>query len=141
MTTQQIQLVQRSWEKVKPAMQQAGELFYFKLFKKAPQIRHLFKEDITEQAGKLGYMLTYVVSRLDKLETILDDVQRLAVNHNKYGAQPAHYAVVGECLLETLEEGLKPQWNEELKQAWTVAYGILSNAMIEAQQNAMEKRA
>jgi hemoglobin-like flavoprotein len=35
----------------------------------------------------------------------------------------------------------KLQWNEELKQAWAVAYGTLSNAMIEAQQTAMEKRA
>jgi hemoglobin-like flavoprotein len=103
MTTRQIQLVQQSWETVKPIAQQAGELFYQKLFDKAPQVRHLFKEDISGQAGKLGYMLTYVVSRLDNLDTIVVDVQKLAVRHNKYGAEPAHYAVVGECLLATLE--------------------------------------
>src|SRR5262245_10701001 len=111
MTNKQIQLVQQSWEKVKPAAQEAGELFYHKLFTAAPQIRHLFKENIAEQASKLGYMLTYIVSRLDKLDTVLDDVQKLAVRHNKYGAEPAHYTIVGECLLSTLEAGLGAAWN------------------------------
>jgi len=141
MTTHQIKLVQQSWEKVKPEMQATGELFYHKLFERAPQIRHLFKEDVTEQAGRLGYMLTYIVSRLDRLDTILEDVQRLAIRHNKYGAEPEHYAIVGECLLATLEEGLAADWNKQLKEAWTSAYGIISNAMIEAQQQSSEKRA
>jgi nitric oxide dioxygenase len=141
MTTNQIQLVQQSWEKVKPMVQSAGELFYHKLFERAPQIRHLFKEDVSEQAGRLGYMLTYVVSRLDKLDTIIDDVQKLAIRHNKYGAEPAHYVIVGECLLETLEEGLGLHWNWQLKEAWEKAYEIISDAMIQAQHEALEKRA
>ncbi|WP_276504620.1 globin domain-containing protein [Terrimonas pollutisoli] len=141
MTTHQIEMVQRSWEKINPVRQAAGELFYHKLFNKAPQIRHLFGKDVNEQAGKLTYMITYVVSRLDKLDTILEDVQRLAVRHNKYGAEPEHYMIVGQCLLETLEEGLPGDWNKQLMQAWASAYGILANAMIQAQQESAEKRA
>lgn len=141
MTSHQIQLVQESWEKVKPVMQAAGESFYYKLFERAPHIQHLFKEDVTVQAGRLAYMLTYIVSRLDKLDTIIDDVQKLAVRHNKYGAEPEHYPIVGECLLSTLEDGLGSYWNPELKKAWATAYGILSDAMIQAQQGASEKRA
>ena len=141
MTTQQIQLVQQSWENIKPASQATGELFYKNLFEKAPQIRHLFASDVTEQAGRLTYMLTYIVSRLDKLDTILEDVQRLAVRHNKYGAGPKHYMIVGECLLATLKEGLGKHWNNELMQAWASAYNIIANAMIVAQQESLEKRA
>jgi len=141
MTNDQIQLVQKSWEKLKPVTQQAGELFYQKLFERAPGVRHMFREDISEQAGKLGYMLTYVVSRLDKLDTILEDVRKLAIRHNQYGAQPAHYVVVGECLLATLKEGLGNDWNPAVESAWTTAYGILSEAMINAQQGSVEQRA
>ena len=141
MTTQQIKMVQQSWEKVKPEMQAAGEIFYHKLFERAPRIRHLFKEDVSEQAGRLAYMLTYIVGRLDKLDTILEDVQRLAIRHNNYGAQPEHYAIVGECLLATLKEGLGKNWNKELEKAWASAYTILSDAMIKAQQESLEKRA
>ena len=133
MTTHQVEMVQQSWEKVKPVMQATGEVFYHKLFERAPQIRHLFKDDVTEQAGRLAYMLTYIVSRLDKLDTVVEDIQKLAVRHNKYGAKPEHYEIVGECLLATLEEGLGKDWNIQLKKAWGTAYGILANAMIEAQ--------
>jgi hemoglobin-like flavoprotein len=141
MTTHQIEMVQQSWEKIKPAAQSAGELFYQKLFERAPQVRHLFRNDISEQAGKLTYMLTYVVNRLDKLETMLDDVQKLAVRHDKYGAEPEHYMVVGDCLLETLEEGLGEDWNHHLMRAWAAAYGTLANAMIQAQLQSRQHRA
>lgn len=141
MTAQQISLVQQSWEKIKPEIQATGETFYAKLFEKAPQIRHLFQENVSSQAGRLGYMLTYIVGRLDKLDTITDDIQRLAVRHNRYGAEPEHYAIVGECLIATLEEKLGSAWNKSLKQAWSAAYKILADAMIQAQQQTEEKRA
>ena len=141
MTAQQIQLVQQSWEKIKPASQEAGELFYKKLFERAPQVRHLFSNDVTEQAGRLTYMLTYVVSRLDKLDTILEDVQRLAERHNKYGAEPKHYMIVGECLLATLKSALGKDWNYDMMEAWATAYDVIATAMIQAQEDAVEKRA
>jgi len=46
---------------------------------------------------------------------------------------------VGECLLATLEEGLAADWNTELKEAWAAAYGVLADAMIQAQQESLEK--
>jgi len=133
MTTHQITIVKESFEKLKPIAQQAGELFYKNLFAAAPEARHMFKGDINQQAGKLMYTLSYVVSHLHKLDTIISDVQKLAVRHNQYGAQPAHYDLVGSTLLVTLEQGLGEGWNEELKEAWATAYGILADAMIAAQ--------
>jgi nitric oxide dioxygenase len=141
MTTNQITTVQQSWEKVKPVLQKTGESFYQKLFEKAPQLRHLFKEDVSAQAGRLGYMLTYIVSRLDKLDTLMHDVQNLAIRHNKYGAEPEHYAVVGECLLATLKESLGTDWTKQVKDAWTAVYILLSDAMIQAQQESLNQRA
>jgi hemoglobin-like flavoprotein len=135
MTQQQVYLVQQSWEWVKPISKEAGFLFYEKLFTKAPGIRHLFKADITEQANKLVVMLGYVVVKLHRMEDIVSDVQQLAVRHNQYGAKPEHYDVVGECLIETLHEGLGAKWSSELQEAWLTAFTILKNVMIEAQQN------
>ena len=136
MTTHQIQLVQGSWETVKPIAKTAGMLFYSKLFEAAPQARSMFGANLEEQAGKLMSMLGYIVSKLNRLEELLDDVEKLAIRHNKYGAQPEHYAVVGQCLIATLREGLGAAWNDELQDAWIAAYTILSNTMIEAQQQA-----
>jgi hemoglobin-like flavoprotein len=133
MTQEQVRLVQQSWELVKPIAKDAAHIFYDKLFTAAPNIRHLFKEDISEQAGKLAMMLNFVVGKLHRIEDIAADVQKLGASHNRYGARPEHYDVVGSCLIETLKQGLGIHWNEELQQAWVAAFTILKNAMIEAQ--------
>lgn len=137
MTQEQIQLVQQSWKKVMPVARQAGLTFYAKLFEAAPGVRHLFKDDITEQANKLVTILGYVVTKLNDLDTLLPEVRRLGVRHNDYGTEPAHYEVVGQCLIATLKDGLGPGWTAEVQNAWITAYNTLKNVMIVAQAEAV----
>ena len=139
MTTKQIELVKKSWNQVLPIADEAGELFYTFLFEAAPGVRHLFKSDVKDQSRKLMGMIAMVVSKLDKLDTILEDIKGLAKRHDKYGAQPAHYAVVGETLIKTLKTGLGDKWNAETEEAWIAAYTILSGAMIAGQSNGKEE--
>lgn len=133
MTKEQIQLVQESWSKVLPIAKQAGLLFYQNLFEAAPGIRHLFKPDISEQANKLVTILGYVVSKLSHMEELLPQVQQLGERHNSYGTEPAHYEVVGQCLILTLKQGLGAEWTPEIQNAWITAYNTLKNVMIIAQ--------
>jgi nitric oxide dioxygenase len=130
MTPEQISLVQTSFAQVAPIADQAAQIFYDRLFEVAPQVRTLFPDDMTEQRRKLMATLAVVVNGLDKLDTILPTASALAKRHVNYGAQPAHYPVVGETLLWTLERGLGEAWNPELASAWTAAYTTLSNFMI-----------
>lgn len=140
MNTQQITLVQQSFERLRPISHQAGELFYQNLFDMAPQVKRMFKTPVAEQAGKLMYTLAYVVTHLHTPETILDDVRKLAIRHIEYGTRPEHYEVVGAALLKTLEQGLGEQWNDDLKEAWTLAFAMIAEAMIEA-TTSFEKQA
>jgi len=135
MTHQQISLVQQSWLQVLPAAKQAGLIFYEKLFATAPEVRHLFKADITDQANKLVTILGYVVSKLNYMEELLPEVKKLGARHNAYGAAPRHYEVVGQCLIATLKEGLGPAWTAEVQDAWITAYNTLKNVMIIAQSH------
>lgn len=114
--------------------EEAGQLFYSRLFEVAPGVRHLFKGDTKEQAKKLMNMVTLIVTKLQKLDEIMSEVKSLAQRHSKYGAEPAHYAVVGECLIWTLQQGLGNKWNKETEDAWLAVYTILSKAMIENQK-------
>ena len=43
--------------------------------------------------------------------------QGLGKRHVKYGVLPAHYDVVGQALLATLESGLGAEWTEQASQA------------------------
>jgi nitric oxide dioxygenase len=132
MTPEQIALVQTSFAKVHPISEQAAALFYDRLFELAPQVRPLFKKDVTEQGRMLMSMLTVVVNGLTKLDTIVPAAQKLAQRHVAYGAQIAHYPVVGAALLDTLAKGLGDDFTPEVRAAWTEAYGLLSGVMIEA---------
>ena len=131
MTPGQIKRVQDSFAKVAPISATAAELFYGRLFEIAPQVRALFPDDMTEQRKKLMATLAIVVNGLNNLDTILPAASALAKRHVGYGAQAAHYPVVGAALLWTLEKGLGEAWTPEVAAAWTEAYTTLSNFMID----------
>jgi hemoglobin-like flavoprotein len=130
MTPADIALIKDSFSKVVPIADVAAGLFYGRLFETAPQVKPLFKGDISEQGRKLMATLGVVVNGLDKLDTILPAVKALASRHVAYGVRPEHYPLVGSALLWTLEQGLGDAFTPPVKAAWTEAYGILSGAMI-----------
>jgi len=132
MTPEQVTLVQTSWQKVVPIKEKAAELFYGKLFELDPALKPMFKGDITEQGRKLMMMINTVVMKLNDIPSILSSVQDLGRRHVDYGVKDEHYATVGEALLWTLGAGLADAFTEEVKEAWTAAYTLLSGAMIDA---------
>ena len=130
MTPEQIKLVQDSFAKVAPISEKAAELFYGRLFEIAPQVRAMFPDDMTEQRKKLMATLAIVVNGLNNLGAILPAASALAKRHVSYGAKPAHYPVVGDALLWTLEQGLGSAWTPQVATAWSSAYATLSGFMI-----------
>jgi nitric oxide dioxygenase len=130
MTPDQVKLVQDSFAKVAPISGKAAELFYGRLFEIAPQVRAMFPDDMSEQRKKLMATLAIVVQGLNNLDTILPAASALAKRHVSYGAEAAHYPVVGQALLWTLEQGLGPSWTPEVAAAWTGAFTTLSEFMI-----------
>ena len=132
MTPEQIELVQSSWEKVKPISEQAAELFYGRLFELDPSLKPLFKGDMKEQGKKLMATLGLAVTSLTKLETILPAVQDLGRRHVQYGVPDESYQTVAEALLWTLGKGLGEDFTDDVKEAWTVTYTTLSKVMLDA---------
>ncbi|MEC5386282.1 globin family protein [Uliginosibacterium sp. H3] len=137
MSPQQVSLVQASWQKVVPIADTAAGLFYGRLFELDPELKHLFKSDISEQGRKLMAMISTVVAKLDSLGDIVPAVQDLGRRHVAYGVEAQHYDTVGAALLWTLEKGLGDAFTPEVKEAWTVAYTTLAGAMKEAAAEAI----
>ena len=131
MTTQQIQLIKQSWASVASLdTLTVGTLFYDKLFSIAPEVRPLFRSPVSDQSRKLLSMIGYVINKLERLDEIAHEIGGLAKRHVHYGVKNEHYAVVGEALLWTLQQGLGQQWNDEMEAAWSNCYRTLSGAMI-----------
>ncbi len=132
MTPDQVALVQASWAKVTPISERAAELFYGRLFELQPGYRELFGSDMQKQGRMLMSMLNTAVAALEHLHSILPAVQALGRRHVGYGVREEDYAVVGQALLWTLEQGLGDDFSAEVREAWTLTYQTLSEVMIEA---------
>ncbi len=132
MSPEKIALVRSSWQKVLPIKDTAATLFYGRLFELDPSLRPMFKGDMAEQGRKLMTMINMVVSSLDNLAPLLENIQNLGRRHVDYGVTEAHYDTVGSALLWTLEQGLGEQFTPAVKGAWTDAYGTLASVMKEA---------
>lgn len=130
MTPKQITLVQESWAKVVPIKETAAELFYGHLFAEYPEVKPYFKGDMSKQGKLLMQMISTAVNGLENLEALLEPVKALGSRHKDYGVKQEDYDKVGASLLWTLEQGLKEDFNEEVKAAWTETYTIVADVMI-----------
>ncbi len=130
MTPDQIDLIQESFEKVVPIADGAATLFYGRLFEIAPQVKPMFKNDLTEQGRKLMSALGLVVNGLTDLDAVVPVAKSLAVKHVAYGVQAEHYQPVGEALIWTLGQGLGEDFTDDTRDAWLAAYTLLATVMI-----------
>jgi nitric oxide dioxygenase len=132
MTPKQIEMIENSWDYIILNVEEAGELFYKKLFEIRPELRPLFKGDLKSQSRKLTAMITFLVHKLNNISEVKVDIVALGQRHVKYEVKPEYYQTVAVALLWTLEQGLGSQWTDEMKEAWTELYTTLSGMMIEA---------
>ena len=131
-TPAQIDLVKVTWARVIPVSDLASEMFYDRLFDQYPEIRPMFEGvDLPEQRNKLIKAINMVVMSLERIETLIPSIRELGQRHLAYGVEDHHYTQVGEVLLWTLAAGLKDAWSDEAKTAWTNAYTLLTDVMIE----------
>ncbi|MBI4273405.1 MAG: hemin receptor [Rhizobiales bacterium] len=129
MTPEQISIIKLTFVRVLDIKQEAGRLFYDRLFTIAPDTRAMFGSDIDKQARKLMDTLALVISSLrseSAVATMLDDLGR---RHAAYGVRDEHYAKVAEALLWTLERGLGDAFTPEARAAWTTLYGVVAETM------------
>lgn len=130
-----IDLVQGSFEKVKPIADTAAKIFYSKLFELDPALKPLFpssEEAMAVQGNKLMTMLASAVAGLSNLEALVPILEGLGKRHVEYKVEASHYDTVGAALLGTLDAGLGDDFTPEVKQAWTDVYGTMASVMIKA---------
>ncbi|ODS31013.1 MAG: hypothetical protein SCARUB_03867 [Candidatus Scalindua rubra] len=129
MNTDQIKLVQNSFEKVRPISETAAELFYKRLFELNPSFKSLFKRDMKTQGIMLMKMLDFAVTGLDEPDKIVPTIRDLGKRHVGYGVKEEYYETVGEALLWTLKKGIGEDFTQDVKEAWVEAYKLLSDTM------------
>lgn len=128
-TTQQKELVQKTWVMVVPIADKAAELFYGRLFELEPEYRAMFKNDMTEQGKKLMKTINIAVEALNDVEPLVPTLKQMGADHAGYGVKDRDYNVVGAALLWTLEQGLGDAFTDEVRNAWGAVYELLASVM------------
>jgi hemoglobin-like flavoprotein len=129
LTSTDIALVRTSFARVAPIQDAAADLFYDRLFVIAPKLRELFPDDLTQQKKKLMQMIATAVGGLNDLDKLLPAVKSLGARHAGYGVTMEDYAVVGQALLWTLEQGLAAEFKPEVRSAWASVYVVIATTM------------
>jgi hemoglobin-like flavoprotein len=140
MTPQQIHTVQSTWDMVVPIADAAAQIFYKRLFEIDPKLAPMFGADMTQQRRRLMMMIGVAVTGLTRIETVVPVLRNLGARHVGYGVKDEHYATVGAALLWTLEQGLGPAFNDDVRAAWTAAYMLVATTMQEGAREAEAMR-
>ena len=128
----QVELLEQSFEEIKPHADAFVNSFYDNLFTAYPEAKPLFDTtNMAEQKKKLLASLVLVVENLRKPDALSNALRGLGARHVKYGALPEHYPLVGNALLTTFGQYLGDKWRPEVKQAWVDAYGAISEIMLD----------
>ena len=127
----QIDLIRTSAERLAASNVAATNAFYVKLFQTAPAVRPLFSEDMFEQSEKLWQSIVMVVEGADDLDQIRQALMALGKRHVAYGAEPGHYVVVTNVLIETVSTLMRDGWSDDYRAAWTAALGAVCDTMLE----------
>ncbi|MEG3923231.1 globin domain-containing protein [Microcoleus sp. D3_18a_C4] len=126
-----VELLEQSFEKIKPSADEFAASFYEKLFTAHPELKPLFaKTDMEKQQKKLISALVLVVENLRSPEALGPVLNALGGRHIGYGVIPKYYRPVGEALLSAFEQYLQQDWTMEVKQAWIDAYGAITALML-----------
>jgi hemoglobin-like flavoprotein len=115
-------LIKLSWSHLSNRLEEFGETFYRILFDLEPALKPLFKNDMEGQRAKFSAMVNHIVAHVQHSEKIEGDIQNLGYRHVDYGVKPHHYDMVMIAFLLAMERKLKRKWDNETKEAWTMAF-------------------
>ena len=112
-----------------------ADKFYERLFIVAPQLRPMFRSDLSTQSQKLMAVLDAVVQNLERPDDNAALIADLGKRHAGYGVKPKHYDLVIDLLVETMGEVLKFDSTCEELDEWRTALRLISDQMINASRD------
>jgi len=121
--------VQATLDQILKNEDEFAKKFYARVFQKAPEVRALFKKNLLDQGRMLTHMLGGIVYSLSRPEYLILGLKSLGRQHKTYGVEQAHYPVIKEALLETIEEELGEASNYKILHAWGNALDLVIHSM------------
>ena len=134
--TLNLDALETSFDHIAPRGDELMDVFYTRLFAAAPSVKPLFAgTDLKRQKAMLLAALVLLRRSLRDLDSVTPALRELGARHVRYGAQPAHYPVVGQVLISSMAQVAGDAWSPEYQQAWSEAFAIVADAMLQGAQS------
>lgn len=135
---QTIALIQATVPLLKSRGEDITRHFYRVMLTEYPELKAFFNEahqaEGTQARALAGAVLAYA-SHIDRVHELAPALPRIIQKHVALGVQPAHYPIVGQCLLRAIREVLGADVaTDEIIEAWAQAYGALAQLLIDAEE-------
>lgn len=143
LNSEKLAIVKSSAPVLKENSTEIGKRFYELLFTKVPDLRNIFNQT-NQKRGFQQEALVYAVyaagENIDSLENINQLVERIAEKHVSLGVKPEQYPIVGEVLIQAVQDVLGDAATEDVIDAWHAAYDYIANLFIELEQKKYQDR-
>ena len=129
-STEELRAVRQSFDKLRDELSVHSDYFYDTLFRRAPQFRAMFRDDLAGQGMKFMTTLDVILNKLEHEEEIAEQFRGLGSKHASFGVEASHFGPMEEALMDTLRVALGEGFTPVLETAWRKAYGQVSENMI-----------
>ena len=129
LTPRQKRLIRESFQKLEPALDLVGQLFYLKLFRLDPAMRDRLGSDPKTQGRKFMAAVKLTIISLNHEDGLAPTLKLLGVRHRQLGIKSRHYRTMARALIWTLEQSLGKGFTRETKDAWTALLSQLTRIL------------
>ncbi|SIS69190.1 NO-inducible flavohemoprotein [Salimicrobium salexigens] len=120
-----------------PVLAEHGEAitthFYKRMLTERPELKNYFNmthQKDGKQPRALANAVYAAASHIDDLSAIAPAAETIAEKHVSLNIRPEHYPIIGEYLLKAIKEVLGDAVDEEVIDAWELAYGEIADLFI-----------
>ena len=123
-----------------PILQQHGvaltSCMYSRMLRDNPELRQVFNQGHQRTGRQQASLAAAVLAYAQNIENpivMFKAVTHIASKHVSLGIRAEHYSIVGYHLIEAIKEVLGLTDEDELVEAWTIAYEQLAGILIDAE--------
>jgi hemoglobin-like flavoprotein len=131
------EILATSWIKLreKSTSKECSDLFYKHVFKIDSELAPLFSKSSFTHEEMVLSVVDLIVPLLNDLEGAISTLVRLGERHRRYGATLNRMETMGKAMIMTLKKVLAKEWTEEIEQAWSQSFKILSSILLKAMED------
>lgn len=131
LTDREIELVRRSFQEAMLRREPFQLDFYEEFFRRAPETRSMFRDDIAGQGMRFMNAMRAIVDNIGK-DNLADRLVDLGHGHAALGVRAEHFEPMREALVATLASTIGDSYTDEIGAAWRKAFDEIAKAMVQA---------